>query len=259
MSDERPHLTAEQVVRILEIVQDTDAVIIGGQSINLWARHYERRDPDLAARGPFTSKDIDFYGNSDAASKLAQALGANLYLPQLDDQTPNAALVIGTLDDRKVEIDFMRAVLGVEDASIKNNFVTLCGRNPQSGAEVRLMLLHPLDCLRSRLANINRLKREDELSLRQAAIAIDILKNFIEELLAAGERKRAQTTLHDLFYVTRDEFIQSGLAQKHGNLNPLPAMQAFIGHPVLDERWRNYNLAAMIGRLEQMLARQLVK
>jgi hypothetical protein len=256
MPNEYPHLTPDQVARILEIVQDTDVVIVGGQSVNLWAEHYAQRISGLAERGPFTSKDVDFYGGKDAAEKLADALGGNLHVPKFDEATPNAAVVVGSLDGRKVEIDFMRVVLGVDDASIKNNFVTLRGRNLASGTEIRLMLLHPLDCLRSRFANINLLRREDELSLRQALIAIDVLQYFIDELLAAGHWKHAQVILHDLFFVIRDEFIRGRLAWNYAYLNPLPVMKAFVDCPALDERWRRNNLTLMISRLEKFLLRR---
>jgi hypothetical protein len=76
------HLSAEEVAEILKIVQGTDAILIGGQCLNFWAEHYAPRDPQLAARGPFTSKDIDFYKNRTAAEKLTEVFGGILYLPE---------------------------------------------------------------------------------------------------------------------------------------------------------------------------------
>jgi len=256
MADEEPHLTPEQVARILEMAQDTGAIIIGGQAVNLWAEHYRRRAPELAQRGPFTSKDIDFYGGAQAAATLARELGGQLRVPPPNDATPNSALVVGRLDDRTVEIDFMRVVLGVEDSAMKSNFVTLRGRNPRTGGQIHLHLLHPLDCLRSRLANINLLSREDALSLRQAAIAIDVLQLFIEDLLVRGQRKAAQGVLRDLFYLTRDGFVRGRRARRYVELNPLRAMKAFRHHGVLDSRWRSNTLARMIDRIEEMLTEQ---
>jgi hypothetical protein len=103
--------------------------------------------------------------------------------------------------------------------------------------------------------NINVLAREDELSLRQAAIAIDVLQLFAEELLDSGQGKLVQNLLRDLSYVTRDGFVRGRLARHHEELNPLRAMKAFLSHEGLDERWRNSSLSRMINRLEKMLAR----
>jgi hypothetical protein len=52
------HLAAEQCARSLEIVQDFDAIVVGGQSVNLWAEHYARRHSKVAAYGRFTVSDV---------------------------------------------------------------------------------------------------------------------------------------------------------------------------------------------------------
>ena len=39
-----------------------DAVVVGGQAVNLWAYRYCDRTPDLATYLPFASEDLDFYG-----------------------------------------------------------------------------------------------------------------------------------------------------------------------------------------------------
>jgi hypothetical protein len=79
------HLTHEQVARILELVQETDAIVVGGQSLNIWAVHYLGHNPNLSSFAPFTSKDLDFYRNPAAAERLAEALGGTIYLPRPDD------------------------------------------------------------------------------------------------------------------------------------------------------------------------------
>lgn len=60
------------------------------------------------------------------------------------------------LENREIEVDFMTSVLGVEESSITTKYVTLGGVNTVTGNTFRILLLHPLDCLRSRFANINK-------------------------------------------------------------------------------------------------------
>ena len=63
------------------ILQLSDkAFIVGGQALNLWAERYSEV-PELAAYGPYTSKDIDYFGRREAARKLADALGGTLRIP----------------------------------------------------------------------------------------------------------------------------------------------------------------------------------
>ena len=163
--------------------------------------------------------------------------------------TPSAAVVVGMLDGRKIEIDFMATVLGVDDKSIADNVVTLAGRNTASGDALRIMLLHPLDCLRSRLANINTLRREDEQSLRQGRLAVALLKLFLDSLLLIGEWREAQSILRDLYHVIREECTSNPAYTRH-RIDPLPVMKAFLDHPGLDTRWRQFSLASAIERLE---------
>lgn len=251
------HLTAKEVAHILEIVQDADAIVVGGQSVNLWAEFYKARAPEIAQQGPFTSKDIDFYGAIESAELLADALGGEIRRPRLDDETPNAALVVAMLGNRQIEIDFMRVVLGVDDASIKDKYVTLRGIHPIDRTKhIRMMVLHPLDCVKSRYANVNILGREDEISLKQAAVAIAVLKFFIEDRLAEGDWKMAQATLCDLYDVARREFTRGMKASRHDRLNPIGVLKAFVNHEGLDPRWRKHNLASMIRSLEAKFAGQ---
>lgn len=248
--DPNPHLTDDQVRRLIEIVEEEEPVIIGGQALNLWAQYFEARGhPEFSPEAPLTSKDLDFYRNKEAAERLAEELNGEVLLPTLDDATPNAAVVLGRLDGRLIEVDFMAAVLGVEGRRIENNRVVLSGSVPGSDRKIQMLLLHPLDCLRSRLANVNMLGRNDPHSVRQARISIDVLKAFLDDLLGqAGGWKHVQSVLLDLSYVIRE----AHLGKPTHVIHRLPVTSVFDGfedHPRLDERWRRKILAPCVQRV----------
>ena len=231
-------------------MQEADAIVIGGQAVNIWAVHYRGKYPELLQYAPFTSKDIDFFSSGEAARLLAGALDGELLVPDPDDHSPNAALVVASLDGRRIEIDFMNTVLGVEDRAIRNNFVTLEALHDTR--KIRVLLLHPLDCLRSRLANINTLKRHDTQSINQAKTALIVIRAFIDELLALGTphtKKLACSILHDLFYIVRDECLGEAAHLRHG-ISPADVMRHFRGDIRLDERWRTLTLDPSIQRIE---------
>ncbi len=70
--------------------------------------------------------------------------------------------------------------------------------------------------------------------MRQAAVAIDVLQLFAEELLASRQWKLVQEILRSLYYVARDDFVRGRFARHHEELNPLHVMKAFISHDGLE-------------------------
>ena len=159
------HLTEEEVLCLIDIVEEFDPVVVGGQAVNLWVQFFRGGRPGFLGDRAFTSKDIDFYRNQEAAERLADELGGQVFVPRPGDATPNAAVVVGKLGERTITVDFMATVLGVEGRRVTNNQVMIEARSPLTNRPIRILLLHPLDCLRSRLANINTLKRHDAHSV----------------------------------------------------------------------------------------------
>jgi hypothetical protein len=251
------HLDADEVLQIIDFMADCDPIIVGGQSVNIWAEYYAPRDPALGLMGPFTSKDVDFYQNRQAAEQLAEHLDdGQILLPGVDDAgTPNAAVVVGNLCNRRIYVDFMAAVLGVDDNSITRNFVSIEGVLP-SGRSLTLCLMHPLDCVRSRLANINRLKRYDHQSLRQAMASLSVLGHFIDDLLALGDTRAAQKSLHALPYVVRDMHLgRATYTRFGGNLDFFALLDRYADDERLDPRWRERTFKRAIERERDRIAR----
>ncbi len=79
--DPAPHLTENEVLRLIDIVEEFDPVVVGGQAVNLWVQCFRGRNPNFLGDRAFTSKDIDFYRNQEAAEKLADELGGQIFLP----------------------------------------------------------------------------------------------------------------------------------------------------------------------------------
>ena len=143
----RDHLTTEEVLQIISFVAESEPIIVGGQSINLWARSY-RSDPELTKLGPLVSNDVDFFDNDAAIQQLASRLTkGEVRKPAIDDATPNSAVIRGMLGDRNVEIDFMASILGVPSSSITRNFVSLQDAATINGQRIKLRLMDPLDCV----------------------------------------------------------------------------------------------------------------
>jgi hypothetical protein len=254
MSEPRPldHLTAEEVETILAYIEQVDAIVVGGQSLAIWARLFLDRYPQIARVYSISSEDVDVYGNAAAAQKFAEKLaGARVFIADPFDNSPNAAVVEGELGDRKIRIDFMRSILGVDPKSIKKNFVTLTRPARDGGKPVNILILHPLDCLKSRLSNINGiLHREDMHSISSARAAILVLEAFIDDHLRRNEFRRAQAILMNVYYIARDQNLGQPSHLKFG-LDPGDILRKFRLDLRLTQAWRAHQLASAIERLKK--------
>lgn len=232
---------------------DCDPIIVGGQSVNLWAQHYVSKDPSLVAQGPLTSKDLDIFINPEAAKRLAHHLvGGQVLLPGIDDSSANAALVVGTFGTRRITVDFMAKIIGVDDASVKNKYVVLEGMIQGRVTPVKLLLMNPLDCVLSRFANINVLHRHEDQSLRQAEISLKVLRLYIDNLISMGEFRLAQSCLRNFEFAIKDQHIGKDSHILFGHrLDVFATAETFIKDDRLDLRWRERILAKILSRLRQ--------
>ncbi|WP_316181434.1 hypothetical protein [Bradyrhizobium sp. SZCCHNRI1009] len=253
MNENPDHLSEEEVAQVLELVKESNAVVVGGQSMALWARHYSEYNPEIAKIYTMSSEDVDFYGTRRTAEDFAAKLGsAKIYFPDADDHGPNSAQVIGFVGERKIRVDFLHSIMGVDHARLENNVITLTGPRTDNGASLTIALLHPLDCFRSRLSNINDLKRSDVHSISTAKASILVLDALIDDFLSMGWLKEAQDTLHTLGYVTLKRCYGTTAHLKYG-IDPLWIFEKYLTDTRLDERWRKHQLAGSLSRLKRKL------
>jgi hypothetical protein len=254
VSEQPPHLSADEVALVLRLVRDADAVVVGGQSMAIWARHYSDYNTDIAKIYTMSSEDVDFYGSRKAAENFAGQLGnAKILIPDLDDHGPNSAQVIGLIGNREIRVDFLHSILGVDAASIKNNVITLTGERSDNGEPLSIAVLHPLDCYRSRLSNINDLKRTNLHSISSAKASILVLDALINDMLANGWTQEAQTTLQTLRYITLAKCFGT-VAHLQFGLDPRWIFEKCLKDERLDSRWRSFQLTASLNALNTKVA-----
>jgi hypothetical protein len=252
MSESQPlhHLTAQEVETILHYIEQVDAILVGGQSLAIWARLFLSHAPQIARVYSISSEDVDVYANAAAAKAFAANLqSARVFIPDPFDNSPNAAVVEGKLGEREIRIDFMRNILGVDPKSIKKNFVTLSRPAKDGGKPVNILILHPLDCLKSRLSNINDLHREDAHSISSARAAVMVLEAFIDQHLQRGEFRPAQAILMSVYYVVRDRSLGRPSHVRFG-IDPGDILRRFRLDVRLSRVWRSHQLASAIERLK---------
>jgi hypothetical protein len=252
ISENEP-LTEGELAILLEAAQDAKAILIGGQSVAILARRYADKFPRTI--DPITSSDIDFLGNAAAARNLASRFkDANVYLPTpFDDATTNSAVVTAVVGEHRIRIDFMSHISWVDSRNIQNRFLTLSGWASETGESIRILCLHPLDCLMNRLGNINAMKRTDAQAIRSAEASVMVLDAFIDEMLSDGAVKRAKECFQALEYIVRNKCAGRDSYQSFG-IDPSVILEKYMQDARLDERYRNKTMAGQLARARAALA-----
>src|ERR1700676_2475343 len=94
------HLTPEDVQKILSICSPR-GLLVGGQALAFWADHLQGERPVNLVSGVKTA--ADFIGDSVLAKDLARRLGWQIWIPALDDSTPQTGKVTRRTKSGKVK------------------------------------------------------------------------------------------------------------------------------------------------------------
>lgn len=162
-----------------------DAILVGGQALNIWAVRYR-----LAAQNAAVSDDIDFFGNRAAAIAAGLDWDAEVQTPKLDDHTANSAIVLVDIDNVEYGIDFLNSILGVDSDELRR-WSSVAG-----GLGYTFRVMHPLHVLQSQLENTYGLlnRRDTDLGGYQAErvkLAVAVVACAVREMLDAGKPRVA--------------------------------------------------------------------
>lgn len=175
-------LTPEDLREVLLKLQAAglDAVIVGGQAVNLWAYEYSHQSPAMQALQPFASEDLDFYGGRLEAVICHDALGGKINLNRDFDPSPNAGVVVVERAGSSLRIDILASVYGLNDAEIIGTAQTFTGRGPLSG--LTLSVLHPVLCLEGKLRCLRGLPQQGRQDLKHVKLSMLAIHCLLENL-----------------------------------------------------------------------------
>jgi hypothetical protein len=171
-------MPASMVLRVLQAAGE-DVVLVGGQALAFWMDRFGIRQPgDL----PAVSRDVDFFtrdaANTAPLRAFAQAIRgrANALPPEaITALVGNAVAAAG--EDSVYNVDLLHSVVGLTRAEIDDNAV----RVRIGGVPHPVRVMHPLDVLQSRSANLHELReKQDDLGRLQLRLAIEVARCFLE-------------------------------------------------------------------------------
>lgn len=221
MSREREaYMPPDLVEQVLEHAK-ADVVLIGGQALAFWMGYYGIASPGNIA--PAVSRDVDFFtadaANTEPLERFAGALGGRV---ELSDRHALSALIGSATapadeEGRVYNVDLVHRVVGIDRDSIEANAVDV--QLTEGGATLRIM--HPLDVLQSRNANLHTLaEKRDAMGQWQFRLSIEVARAYLIEQLdgigvdqvsTAQERHRA---VFDMIAIV-SEYAREDAAKKN--------------------------------------------
>jgi len=173
-----------QLVKLLGLAQS--AVLVGGQAVAFWAAFFNVPVPP--ALGSYVTKDSDFLGNREDVARIASGMqGAALY-PHRRGLTALAGQVkINLSEDRYLNVDVLHRIVGFDNADAVRRRA-----EERSLGEVRFRVMHPVDCLTSRLVNLRKLpEKRNAAGAAQAELAVRVIRRYLEAVLDEGNERLA--------------------------------------------------------------------
>ena len=148
--------TPGQLRPLLEALSHCDAVIVGGQAINLWSELCQKNEEPWASLRPFTSRDLDALGSASALLECARQTGGQALFPEPGQKTVNTGKLTVLIDGQPVDADFLSEVKGLNNQEIRQTARQILWQ------ELSLRLLHPILCVESKTINLMRIQQEPE-------------------------------------------------------------------------------------------------
>lgn len=210
----------ELVQRVLEHAP-ADVLLIGGQALAYWMGVYDVRAPSDADAPPAISRDVDFFtpsaANTGPLKEFALALRGNAAVKDIRALSALIGSAVAPAEDGRVyNVDLLHAVVGLKRDRLEANAVEV---SLPGGHALRVM--HPLDVLQSRNANLYSLvEKQDETGQLQLRLAIEVARAYLEEqfdaIAKSQERRRA---IFDLIRPVTDYAAEDAArknAERHG-------------------------------------------
>lgn len=221
-------------------------VLIGGTALAIWHAELSNDPPEPQ----LATTDVDLQGGPDAVREAARLLHGKLRLSRFDDHTTQAGAVsfLDSAGDERV-LDFLKHPYGLDSAGVLERAIPL---DIDLGDKVvRIAVMNPIDCLRSRIANTDLPGREPEYAEAQLSAAITLVPAYGRLLLDQGIDTRAVTALNEHVYGLA---LNDRRAKKLYREQGIDVANAELDDPRLPEPHRSIRLPQLRQKLQSARA-----
>ncbi|WP_374355851.1 hypothetical protein [Chitinimonas sp.] len=195
-------------------------ILVGGQALAFWAAHYRVSLDSLAFTGAI-SKDVDVLGDRESAIAIANATQGTV---ELVDHTHALTALIGTVKVRLSGDDY--AIIDVLHRLLQTNRAELQAIRERAldveVAGVAMRVMHPLDVLSSRIANIRwREEKQDDQGVAQLRLAILMAAAYLYDI-ASFDQELAMYLVEQTVKICKAS--EAAWVAKHFDVTYLPAI-----------------------------------
>jgi hypothetical protein len=178
--------TRETLVPLLKAAGRT-GILVGGQALAVWVDYFGV-GPSLGTdEDAVITRDTDFLGDRALVERVAKVLPAKPLFP------PRRALtaLVGQVQIPRpggtfLNVDVIHKVVGIDAKAIRKRAVKF--EFAEGGETIRFSVMHPLDVLRSRLANLAKVPdKQTPESVRQVRLAIEVARHYIARTTEEGD------------------------------------------------------------------------
>jgi len=170
---------------VLELaVADGKSIMVGGHAVNFWALFYfPRIKTELRQFLPFTSKDLDFYGDIHLLDRLVKKFGGMKRMSQ--PRGPVIGQVELEIDGVKRIVEVLHSVHGLSPKDLAKALPPVLEVD-----RCRARVLDPVSLLKAKIHNAADFKQDERNDVRHVKIMILCVREFILDALKEAKLGR---------------------------------------------------------------------
>ena len=202
-------------------------IIVGGYALEFYANRY---GVGIDTEHPTATRDLDMLGSSLDAKRLQELLSftfdSRILVDINDHGSPNTAVISIHIDgeEEPLIIDYLAFMEGLKSKEVKARAIEFELPSSSGKETCKIVVMHPLDVLVSRVVNIVRLpSKQHSRALAQVDLAIDMIRAWFSKLEAAKQETMIQETVKEIVKFAQSKDGKSALSKYGKNV-----MQAIL-------------------------------
>lgn len=229
-------------------------MLVGGQALAVWVDYFGIAASWGSADDAVITRDTDFLGDRALVERVAKALpGRTVFPPRRALTALVAQIQIPRPDETFLNVDVIHKVIGVDADGIRRRAVQI--EIELAGETIRFAVMHPLDVLSSRVANLAKVPgKQTPEGVRQVQLALQVVRRFIALVVDEGDAVKGQTrALKAIEAVAR--LGASGPGRKVRNSFDIDFVEAIPADRIKSERFQKVRWPRLLAQLGKRRAR----
>jgi hypothetical protein len=197
-------------------------IIVGGYALEFYANRY---GVGIDTEHPTATRDLDMLGSSQDAQRLQELLSftfdSKILVDINDHGSPNTAVISIHIDgeEEPLIIDYLAFMEGLKSKEVKARAIEFELPSSSGKETCKIVVMHPLDVLVSRVVNIVRLpSKQHSRALAQVDLAIDMIRAWFSKLEAAKQETMVQEAVKEIVKFAQSKDGKSALSKYGKNV-----------------------------------------